>query len=320
MYWIFTSCISVLYIYYIINSLFAWTWFPLLFLSSGLIILLSKCGPDGSAIHAPEIVREVICNERIIKVGVGIDDDALELFRWSKRGYEKDMAVRRNKNIPKGIIAQQQQQQNNQQYYRQSSSSSSSSTPQQSESQPKLWEMKSRFDIGSIIPKTNSSRRLGIQELGYTILGVNILKSKKLAMSNWCNKHLTMEQISYAARDAWTAAAVMERLQLMNNEVFGADSLSEMDFMKSQRSVDVMDERARLRKEAKMEMKEFQEKEKMRRELIATAALNGKVGDDDSDNKEEEEARKKELFVLLDLYRPDAPPTFDEDAFTLPFY
>lgn len=51
--------------------------------SSCIIIHLSRCG-DGSAACAPEILRDVINNPKIIKVGVGIDDDALEMYRWSK--------------------------------------------------------------------------------------------------------------------------------------------------------------------------------------------------------------------------------------------
>ncbi|KAL9183805.1 hypothetical protein ACHAXT_004661 [Thalassiosira profunda] len=55
--------------------------------SSCLVVHLSRCG-DGSALHAPEVLRSIINNPRIIKVGVGIDDDALELYRWSQESYE----------------------------------------------------------------------------------------------------------------------------------------------------------------------------------------------------------------------------------------
>lgn len=136
---------------------------------SCIIIQLSRCG-DGSALCAPDILRRVINNPRIIKVGVGIDDDALELYRWSKQSFEN---TRRN-----------------------------------SEDQ-QLWEMRSRFDLGCILHR-NPSRRSGIRELAHIILGAEVSKSKKLTMSNWGNRHLTIQQIAYAARDAWVSAAIVE--------------------------------------------------------------------------------------------------------------
>ncbi|KAL7540427.1 hypothetical protein ACHAXR_010101 [Thalassiosira sp. AJA248-18] len=232
--------------------------------SSCIIIHLSRCG-DGSALHAPDILRSVINNPRIIKVGVGIDDDALELYRWSKESYED----------ARGNVANGQQQKT-----------------------PQLWEMTSRFDLGCILPENNSSRRLGIRELAQKILGVEVIKSKKLSMSNWGSRNLSLDQIAYAARDAWVSAAIIERLQEGNKDVFRVEALIEM--MKSQRSMDVVDKRAKARKVAKLLLKEMLEREKT---------------DGVSD-----EAKKKELFDLMDLYRPDQPPTFDQDAVTLPLF
>lgn len=225
--------------------------------ASCIIIQLSRCG-DGSALHAPDILRSVINNPKIIKVGVGIDDDALELYRWSKESYENN------------ADADQQQQQ--------------------------LWEMTSRFDIGCILPDNNPSRRAGIRELAQKVLGVEVVKSKKLSMSNWGNRYLSLQQISYAARDAWVSAAILERLQKNNNDVFNANSLMEMEFMKSQRSMDLLDERAKLRKTAKLEWKAIVERQKS----------------DDARRSVEDEERKEELFGLMDLYRADQPPRFDE--------
>jgi hypothetical protein len=116
--------------------------------TSCLIIQLSSCG-DGSALHAPEALREVISNERIIKVGVGIDDDALELYRWSKESV-----------VGKGGNASLQEL-------------------QQHETQ--LLELKSRFDLGCLLPHKNPSSRAGIKELGETVLGVNLVKSKRIS-------------------------------------------------------------------------------------------------------------------------------------------
>ena len=105
--------------------------------ASCIIVQLSRCG-DGSSVHAPDILRSVINNPRIIKVGVGIDDDALELYRWSKESI-KDV---------------------------------------QEQQMPQLWEMTSRFDIGCILPNQNPSRRSGIRELAEKILGAETKKSK----------------------------------------------------------------------------------------------------------------------------------------------
>eukprot|EP00970_Alexandrium_tamarense_P010651 scaffold2187_cov180-Alexandrium_tamarense.AAC.7 len=250
---------------------------------SCLIVQLAICG-DGSTRHAPDILRQVINNPNIIKVGVGIDDDALECYRWSRESYR---SIKRSIEYPKGV--------------------SSSMEKQQQQPQQQLWEMTSRFDLGCILPKDNPSRRSGLRDLAQTILGVEMIKNKRLAMSNWAVRHLTMEQISYAARDAWVAAAIMEKLQKDNEQVFGTKALLAKDFMKNQRSVEEMDERAVIRKRAKEELKLIKENEREGKE----------TGVKISSEKEE---RKEDLYGTLALYRPDPPPTFSEDAFALPFY
>jgi hypothetical protein len=113
--------------------------------TSCIIIQLSRCG-DGSAMYAPAILRTIINNPKIIKVGVGIDDDALELYRWSKSSSSGNARDNNNWRHPQQTT--------------------------------QFWEMTSRFDIGCILPNTNPSRRSGIRELAQTILGVEINKSK----------------------------------------------------------------------------------------------------------------------------------------------
>jgi len=238
--------------------------------TSCIIIHLSRCG-DGSSLYAPEILRSVINNPKIIKVGVGIDDDALELYRWSKESFDD----------AQGSFQEQTQQQT-----------------------PQLWEMTSRFDLGCILPSKNPSLRAGIRELAQKILGTEINKAKKLSMSNWGKRHLTLEQISYAARDAWVSAAIVERLQKSNNDVFRAEALMEMEFMKSQRVLSVMDERATSRKLAKQVLKEIMERQKN--------DLEGEC------NEDKEKAQM--MHHLLDLYRPAQPPTFGEDDVTMPLF
>ena len=121
---------------------------------------------------------------------------------------------------------------------------------------------------------------------------------KKLAMSNWGKRDLTLTEISYAARDAWVSVAIVEQLQKSSN-AFNPESLMNAEFMKSQRSMDVVDTRAKIRKTAKLELKEIAEKQKLL----------------DKSNGEDE--RKQELYKILDTYRAGQPPSFSETEITL---
>lgn len=245
---------------------------------SCLLVQLSQCG-DGSATHAPAVLREVINNPNVIKVGVGIDDDALELYRWSKKGGNL-----RTQAHPRDVDRR---------------------SIQKNFGSSALWEMSSRFDIGCILPSSDPSRRSGLRDLANTILGVEIEKSKKLAMSNWGLRHLSSSQVSYAARDAWVSAAILERLQRDKNEVFGVNALLEMEFMKRQRTMKEIDKRATMRKIAKEEMKR----------LIEQAKEGGiPIGDHHYKKK------MKKLTEALTSLRPDPPPSFDHSAFVLPFF
>lgn len=223
--------------------------------TSSIIFQLSLCG-DGSAQFAPEVLRRIINNPKVIKVGVGLDDDALELYRWSKESL-------------------------------------SSSQPQQ------LWEMASRLDIGCILGAPND-RRAGLKELAQKVLGVDLIKSKKLSMSNWGLRNLSLEQIHYAARDAWVSAAIIDHLQKSNNHNFQVETMMEMEFMSSQRKMDDLDARAKLRRTAKMELKDIIEGE-------GSNMIKGK----------EREERMGTLQKLMDKYRPDKPPSFSEDILNL---
>ena len=117
-------------------------------------------------------------------------------------------------------------------------------------------------------------------------------------MSNWSKRHLTLNEISYAARDAWVAAAIVDKLQQFNSDTFAPESLVEMDFIKSERCTSIMDERAKRRKAAKIELKEILERQK-------------------AEGKDDEQERQQELYNILDMYRPDQPPTFHEDVIGL---
>lgn len=119
-------------------------------------------------------------------------------------------------------------------------------------------------------------------------------------MSNWGKRDLALNEISYAARDAWVSVAIVEQLQKSSN-AFNPESLMNAEFMKSQRSMDVIDTRAKIRKTAKLELKEIAEKQKLL----------------DKSNGEDEDERKQELYKILDTYRADQPPSFSETEITL---
>ena len=211
---------------------------------SCLIVQLALCG-DGSAGHAPSVLRELMNDPNIIKCGVSIDDDALELYRWSKEGGG---------------------------------------------SEETSWQMASRLDLGCILPDNNPSRRAGLRELGQKVLGVDMLKSKRLAMSNWGGP-LSLEQIAYAARDAWVAAALVQRLQETGDERYQTENIASL--LRDQRLLEEMDARATARKEARIELKELKASE---------------------DRTEDDEVRMQELQFVLDTNRPALPPTFDKDV------
>jgi hypothetical protein len=138
---------------------------------------------------------------------------------------------------------------------------------------------------------------------------IDIVKLHSLSlvfrMSNWGLRYLSDEQIAYAARDAWVAAAIIERLQKGNEEVFGTDSLMEMDFMMNQTPLKDMDERVRKKKILKDGLKALRNRQK---------------DDDGVENKEQDEERKRELYGLIAALKGDQPPTFPEEVFKLPFY
>lgn len=155
------------------------------------------------------------------------------------------------------------------------------------------------INIGCILGAPND-RRAGLKELAQKVLGVDLIKSKKLSMSNWGLRNLSLEQIYYAARDAWVSAAVIDQLQKCNSDTFQVEMIMEMEFMRTQRKMDDLDERAKLRRDAKLELKDIIEGE----------------GNNKIKGKEREE-RISHLQNLMDKYRPDKPPSFSEDILNL---
>lgn len=87
-------------------------------------------------------------------------------------------------------------------------------------------DARSRFDIGGIGSDSNRSR-VGLQKLARAIVGVEMVKSKKVSMSDWSQIPLTNAQLCFASRDAWAGAAVMENIGRMH-DVMQVDSIASL--------------------------------------------------------------------------------------------
>ena len=144
------------------------------------------------------VVKAVLGDKSIIKAGVGIDDDMLELYRF-------------NNNI----------------------------------------QGKSRFDLGGIA-SDSPGKRIGLKSLVRILLGIDLNKSRKLAVSNW-STHLTDSQIHYSARDAWAGAAVLSALEKIHPDTFSHEAISSV--IENERSVCDLHNRAVLRRRVKKELK-----------------------------------------------------------------
>ena len=69
---------------------------------------------------------------------------------------------------------------------------------------------------------SSSTQKVGLKALAERFLGITLAKSKRVARSNWENFPLTLEQIEYAALDAWTGLKVfkaMEQRGLISSDI-----------------------------------------------------------------------------------------------------
>ena len=69
---------------------------------------------------------------------------------------------------------------------------------------------------------SSSTQKVGLKALAERFLGITLTKSKRVARSNWENFPLTLEQIEYAALDAWTGLKVfkaMEQRGLISSDI-----------------------------------------------------------------------------------------------------
>lgn len=149
------------------------------------------------------VLNAILSDETIVKSGVGIDNDMLEL-------YERFDQVQ---------------------------------------------EAKSRLELGGI---GGMDGRVGLKRLTKSILGVDLKKTKKLALSDWSQVPLTREQLSYSGRDAWAGAAIVAELQKHDLPAFATETLIEE--LRHQRPIHELYERANRRSKVKNQLKKLMQK------------------------------------------------------------
>eukprot|EP00531_Pseudo-nitzschia_arenysensis_P002357 CAMPEP_0116153986 /NCGR_PEP_ID=MMETSP0329-20121206/21540_1 /TAXON_ID=697910 /ORGANISM="Pseudo-nitzschia arenysensis, Strain B593" /LENGTH=306 /DNA_ID=CAMNT_0003650937 /DNA_START=36 /DNA_END=953 /DNA_ORIENTATION=- len=163
-------------------------------LSTSKSALVLQVSQDGvGPIHEgglPRFLHTVLENPNIIPVGVGIDDDLVELYRWClEHGDDCAGPAWGSKSGPVAM----------------------------------------RFDIGGIgSDKVGSTKGLARLVAGLVagVLGVVLPKSKKLARTHWSREPpLAKREVAYAARDAWAAAAILDKLQTIDPERFDPSTI-----------------------------------------------------------------------------------------------
>jgi hypothetical protein len=212
------------------------------------------------------MLQRVMADPSILKAGVGIDQDMLELVRsWDPE----------------------------------SSSSSSASS----------LVVRGRMDIGGLGGKAGRTRSL--KDLAFAILGVDIPKSKKIAVSDWGKVPLTTSQITYAARDAWVAAAIMNELALRDPNTCSTQSLLQL-VSQEEASILDLDRRAVARK-------------KVKTEFVGIVGGKGEEKVDKKDLTDAQRKRVKELEAEMKDLAPPRPFQFDmeklgicQESFSLP--
>jgi len=182
------------------------------------------------------ILQTVLSDESIVKAGVGIDQDMLELYRdWGCSG-----------------------------------------------------DFRGRFDMGGIGGK--NGRTVSLKALTKAVVGVEMEKSKKIAVSDWGKVPLSKTQIAYCARDAWAAAAIMTKLGETDPEAFS--TLALIHLLEDEVNMAELDKRASERKVAKTRYHEIVGK-----------------GDDKISMKDLPEDLREEAGQLTETMRKLAPPS-----------
>lgn len=163
---------------------------------------------SGAREESLSFLSEIIEDETILKAGVGLDQDMLELYRW-----EPALA------------------------------------------KPEIFSsMKGRLDMGGIGGERGTT--VSLKKLADMVCGVELIKNKKLSISEWADAPLTNEQIAYAARDAWASAAVMHELQLRDPTTYSIERLLQQ-VLEEEIDIQELDARASARREAELEVQDI---------------------------------------------------------------
>ena len=166
-------------------------------------------------------LRDILSDPSILKVGVGLDQDMLDLIRWPHDDTENEDQDEQDRSFRWGPVV-------------------------------------GRLDIGGIGGTTSGTTK-SLKSLANDICGVELVKSRRLAISNWATAHplhLTNEQIAYAARDAWVAAAVLHELARRDPDQFSTNVLVAR-VLKDELPIQVLNTMTLARKEAKIKWKKL---------------------------------------------------------------
>jgi hypothetical protein len=201
---------------------------------------------SGPSYDALVPLKDVLADSSILKAGVGMDLDMLDLYRWDSS---------------KGIT-----------------------------------DIFGRLDIGGI--GSSAGRSASLKNLVKVVLGLDLPKSKKIAMSNWAKAPLANDLIQYAARDAWASAAIMQELCRRDPSSFSISSLLDAMGQEEEQKMEVMDERAAQRKEVKTKLLGITMKDDKR-------IPRSQLSDEESEEVEELLEKMKELSppqrILFDI-------------------
>mmetsp|Transcript_17608 Transcript_17608/g.40418 ORF Transcript_17608/g.40418 Transcript_17608/m.40418 type:complete len:423 (+) Transcript_17608:261-1529(+) len=232
--------------------------------SEALVLQIAQDGhgPIYDQTGLPDFIHDVLSDDTILKSGLGIDDDMVELYRWC-RGLgvaDEELSWASSGGNDSGSGSGNDDGNGNDNGSESGSGSCSGSGSGSGngdgEAEPFASPPLRRFDLGGI-GSPSPGRTVGLARLVSGVLGVTLPKSKKLARSHWSGAPLAIPEVDYAARDAWAAAAVLDLLARLDPDRFSPDSLRErLDTHEpSLRSIADVSDRAVHRRAAKQEWK-----------------------------------------------------------------
>lgn len=226
-----------------------------------LQIAQDGCGP---LVDTLPVLRDVLADTSLLKVGVSIDQDLIELYRWCDKHASCDDINIGDSGTYRALAE--------------------IFNPEQA--------MTARFDLGGM-GANHQGRTTGLGRLAATVLKVDLPKSKRLARSPWATAPLNNDQIEYAARDAWAAVAVLHSLARVDADQFSNAMLVESVYKQNMTSIAELSDRAHARREAKLEWKAL--KGAMQDEILTS---------DQKDRLEHLEQEMRRLAPPLPLFFP----------------